>query len=138
MVTKGLNPKPTKIIELTISIMTLIAAVAAIVVSLYVRTTVIITQDAVDGLILRVDQMDESIKRDQLAVTYPTNNAVVEIIDLVQGITPYEDMNHYIVITPVDSGVDFIQEGPVNVIEGGSWHGIARFGTAGGGVGLGT
>jgi hypothetical protein len=77
------------------------------------------------------------VEADQFRITYPANGGIVELTDIVRGITPYSNRNHYIVVTPIESGDDWIQDGPVKISTGDVWTGRARFGTAAVGAGKG-
>ena len=64
-------------------------------------------------------------------ITYPADGAIVNMHEKVQGKTPYIELNHYIVVTPIANGTDYIQDGPANVTSNGRFVGTAAFGTMG-------
>lgn len=68
-------------------------------------------------------------------ITNPSYGDSVDLFDLIQGKTPFMGMNHYIVVTPLKTGGDFIQDVPAKVSSDGSWIGRAKLGTAEVGVG---
>lgn len=82
-----------------------------------------------------VERVEEQTMRSQFKISYPLNGNIVDLTDLVRGNTPYFDRNHYIVVTPLETGDDWIQEGIIKVYTGGIWIGRARFGTATAGPG---
>lgn len=71
----------------------------------------------------------------RLMITSRQNGDTVLLTETVRGITPFRDLYHYVVVTPVKTGTGVIQPGPVAVGAGGSWTGIAKFGDANLGVG---
>jgi hypothetical protein len=73
----------------------------------------------------------------QFRITYPANGGIVDSTDIVRGITPYPNSNHYIVVTPIKGGGDWVQEGPMKISTGNVWIGRAIFGAAAVGAGEG-
>lgn len=73
---------------------------------------------------------------DHIVITSLTNGAEVEFDDRILGTTPFPELNHYIVVTPVRVGTAFVQDNPasVNRVDG-TFSGTARFGGAEVGVG---
>lgn len=122
--------------ETIVPILNLIVAIIAVIVAIVINMAVTSTRNVVDGVSNRVDQVRENIKAEKFTITYPSDNSTVEMTGLIRGFTPYEDKNHYLVITPTASGEDWIQDGPVKVFTGGTWSGRAQFGTANVGQGL--
>lgn len=82
----------------------------------------------------RVELVEKRILAGQFTVTTPVNGATVEMIDFIRGNTPLSGMNHYIVVTPLKTGDDWVQEKRATV-SGGIWSGRAKFGTAAVGAG---
>lgn len=86
-----------------------------------------------------VRDMGERVEKYALArefiITTPTEGASVPITDLIRGKTPFPEMNHYVVVTPIGTGDDWVQDNPVKVFAGGTWTGLARFGTSDVGAG---
>ena len=82
---------------------------------------------------------EETIRKfteaEQFVITYPSSGDVVDLTDMVQGITPYSKRNHYIVVTPIEIGGDLIQDSPVKISAGNVWTVPVRFGTPAVGAG---
>lgn len=69
-----------------------------------------------------------------LKINYPNNDSFVELTDIINGNTPFygiDSRNHYIIVTPLTTGDDFVQDGLVNISLDGSWSGYSKFGNAG-------
>lgn len=115
-----------------IEIWHLIVAILALLVAIYVggRRTVIVIQSNIAEVGNRVKAVEKTILANQFTITDPDDNATVDLTDLVRGKTPFSKMNHYIVITPLKTGDDWVEDGPVKVYTGGLWTGRAQFGTA--------
>lgn len=63
-----------------------------------------------------------------LRITEPAEKAEVTISEVIRGVTPYEKVNHYVIVTPMNVPNDrWVQEGPVKVSDG-RWIGHAQFG----------
>ncbi len=77
-----------------------------------------------------IEAVEDRSERSQLRLVYPINGSTVELTDWVRGSTPYSERNHYIVVTPVETGDDWVQDIPVKVSTGGVLTGRASFGTA--------
>lgn len=73
----------------------------------------------------------------QFKITYPANGGIVDLTDMVRGVTPYSKKNHYIVVTSIETGGDWVQDGPMKISIGDAWTGRAIFGTASVGAGEG-
>ncbi len=72
----------------------------------------------------------------QIVITSPTDGAEVAFDDKILGTTPFPEMNHYIVVTPVKIGTAFVQDNPASANRvRGTFSGTARFGGAEVGVG---
>lgn len=82
-----------------------------------------------------VERVEKSIMEQQFRITKPADGDSVNLVDVVRGETPFAGLNHYIVVTPIKAGVDFVQSGPVPVHAGGFWSGQAAFGSAAIGIG---
>ena len=82
-----------------------------------------------------IKRVEEQIARPQFRVTYPLDGDFVEMNDLVKGWTPYSNKMIYIVITPIQTGDDFIQDTNAKIDAGGFWIARAIFGTAAVGTG---
>lgn len=119
-------------------LMTLIIVIAAIL-SVYIAYVGLSEQIGTVGM--TASSTEETIKKfteaNQFRITYPANGGIVELTDIVRGITPYSNRNHYIVVTPIETGDDWVQDGPVKISTGDVWTGRARFGTAAVGAGKG-
>src|SRR4030042_5711977 len=62
-----------------------------------------------------IERIEDLTVMNQFLITNPKNGADVELTDIIQGRTPYLNKNHYIVVTPIKTGDDFVQDGPVKV-----------------------
>jgi hypothetical protein len=82
-----------------------------------------------------IERVGEQILAKEFRITFPSDGDSVGLNSLIRGETPYLDMNHYIMVTPVKTGTDFIEGEPVKIYSGGSWTGTAKFGEAGAGGG---
>ena len=71
---------------------------------------------------------------EQITISFPTNGADVSLDEKVNGTTAFNDLNHYIVVTPLRAGTPFVQTQPASVSNG-TFIGSARFGSANVGVG---
>jgi hypothetical protein len=80
----------------------------------------------VERAVQRVERRAEQV---QLRVTYPYPGQPVGAAEIARGVTPYRDRNHAVVVTPVETGDNWVQEGPVTLDTTGAWMGHARFGT---------
>lgn len=120
-----------------IEIWHLILVVLALLVAIYFgfKRTVIVMQSNIAEVGSRVEAVEKTILSNQFVITDPVDNAIVEVTGLVRGKTPFPNMNHYVVVTPLKTGDDWVQDGPVKVYTGGLWTGLARFGTAATGAG---
>jgi len=82
-----------------------------------------------------IERVEEKIERSQFRVNYPMDGGVVEMTDVVKGWSPHYNKIIYVVITPVETGDDFIQGNPAIIYTGGFWTSRAIFGTAAVGAG---
>ncbi len=71
---------------------------------------------------------------EQPAIIVPASGAEVSFDDKVSGTTPFTNLNHYIVVTPLRVGTPYVQDQPASVTNG-TFSGRARFGGAAVGVG---
>lgn len=119
--------------QLLVGILALIVSVVAVIVALTkkIETVQVAVRDVGDS----VERLERNVLAQQFVVTSPVDGASVDLTELVRGRTPFPEMNHYIVVTPVAIGDDWVQDGPVKGFAGASWGGRARFGTAGAGAG---
>lgn len=73
---------------------------------------------------------------EKIVITSPTAGADVDFDDRILGKTPFPELNHYIVVTPVRVGTAFVQDQPASVNRAdGTFSGTARFGGVEVGVG---
>lgn len=115
-----------------------ILAILAILVTIWVSQTVTevrIVRVVLEGVDARVEQVENRMLQADFRIMYPQYGATVDATDIVKGHTPYGDMNHYVVISPLQTGDDWLQDSPVKVFSGGTWTARARFGTAAEGAG---
>lgn len=91
---------------------------------------------AYPSVLNKVDSVEEAVRLGQFIITTPQNGTSVSATDIVIGTTPYSpELKHYLVVTPLDIGEDFVQDKPVTVYPGGLWTGVARFGAGDVGIG---
>jgi hypothetical protein len=88
----------------------------------------------VDAKLSRQITVRRTKPTEQLAITVPANGAEVSLDDRVEGKTPFTDLTHYVVITPLRVGTQYVQDQPASVTNG-SFSGRAKFGGASVGVG---
>jgi hypothetical protein len=62
------------------------------------------------------------------AIIQPQEGALVEAGDTVQFVSPYGDLNHYVIVTPLQSPTRWVVDGPLRASAGEQQHGNARFG----------
>ena len=82
----------------------------------------------------RTRDIETQIAKRNFKITSPSNGDSVDIAELIQGETPFRGMHHYVIVTPVKIGTDFVEE-EAKVSPGGLWSGNAVFGTAAVGAG---
>lgn len=82
-----------------------------------------------------VTRVEELASSSRFRVTYPLEGGSVGSTAPVRGTTPYRDRNHYVVVTPMETGDNWVEEERAAVSSDGVWTGRARFGTAAVGVG---
>jgi hypothetical protein len=70
----------------------------------------------------------------QLHVAQPEEDALVGPYELAAGKTPYGDRSHYLLVTPIETGKQYLQ-GPMLVAQDGTWSGVAVFGDGKAGCG---
>lgn len=67
-------------------------------------------------------------------ITKPVKGGKVILTDLIRGMTPCPGMDHYIVVTPLEDGVNWVQNKPASVEADGSFNGEAQFGEGSNGI----
>jgi hypothetical protein len=60
---------------------------------------------------------------------------VVGMRGAIYGQSPYPHRNNYVVVSPIKTGDNFVQSGPLNVGLDGSWSSSATYGSAAVGTG---
>jgi hypothetical protein len=89
----------------------------------------------VGGDVRRVEaQVLNAAMASQFLVTHPSDDSVVSLTEIARGVTPYAGLHHYVVVTPLNDGGDWIQSGPVTVVNG-IWVSRATFGSTNAGIG---
>jgi hypothetical protein len=78
--------------------------------------------------------VEKQILRKDFKITSPLNGDRVDKNEFIQGETPFLGMHHYVIVTPVKIGTDWVQE-EAKVSFGGLWSGKAILGAAAVGVG---
>ena len=66
--------------------------------------------------------------RSSFAIIQPREGAVVEVGDTVQFVSPHSDLNHYVIVTPLQAPTRWVVDGPLRVSAGELQHGNTRFG----------
>jgi hypothetical protein len=61
-------------------------------------------------------------------IVQPQEGTLVEAGATVQFVSPYGDLNHYVIVTPLQSPTRWVVDGPLRVSAGEQQHGNARFG----------
>jgi len=64
----------------------------------------------------------------QLKIIEPKAGSLVDIGDTVLFVSPYSNLNHYVIVTPLRSPTRWVVDGPLRVEAGVQQHGKARFG----------
>jgi len=82
-----------------------------------------------------VKRVEEEVLSRRFVITTPVEGVTVDFTDIVSGVTPFPNKNNYIVVTPLKTGDDWVQDGPVKISGDGLWTGRAQFGTGEAGVG---
>lgn len=114
-----------------IGVLLMILQVLVALLALRISRITIVVKGEVQKVSARVERVENRMLQADFKITYPQDGATVDATDIVKGHTPYGDMNHYVVITPLQTGDDWVQDSPVKVFSGGTWTVRARFGTAG-------
>jgi len=74
-------------------------------------------------------EAEKRVVINRLKITYPLPDNIVGTTDMIRGYTPYAHKNHYLVVMPLETGDEWVQEGPLKIYEG-AWAGRVKFGTA--------
>jgi hypothetical protein len=131
-----MKKRPTINWQLIVSILSLITALTIGILGLILSKKVGTVQSGVSDIGSSVQRVERGVLANKFTITYPTNGADVTFDDKVLGNTPFPNMNHYIVVTPVKTGTPYVQDRPALVNSGeGTFSGQARFGGAEVGVG---
>lgn len=86
-------------------------------------------------LMKSVGRVEKGVMARQFRITAPIDGAAAGLTESIRGETPFSEMTHYIVVTPVKTGDNWVQPGPVQVSASGLWIGRATFGEAAVGAG---
>jgi len=121
-------------IRFWVPITALIVAIVGAFSPLLIKKPVVVVKPVVTD----VGGGGESVKNNslerQFKITSPSYGDSVGMNESIQGETRYVGMHHYVMVTPVKIGKDWIQE-DAKVSPGGLWSGSAVFGTVAVGVG---
>lgn len=79
-------------------------------------------------------QVDSLRASRQPVITSPAADGKVDLKTMVAGTTPLFGMNHYIVVTPFENAVNWVQDEPASVEADGSFRGEAQFGQGDNGI----
>lgn len=77
----------------------------------------------------RVASVETNVLAERFVIISPSDGASVQLTDMVRVKTPFAQMNHYLVITPLKTGDDWVQDNPTKADSAGTWVGSAKFGT---------
>jgi hypothetical protein len=83
----------------------------------------------------RVENVQKNSLSNQLIVISPSEGERVDATAIVRGKTPYLERNHYIVVTPIKTNEDWVQQNVIKPDPTGAWVGRAEFGTGDVGIG---
>jgi hypothetical protein len=97
-----------------------------------VQTKLTETQKDVRSVGSQIERLKAS---NQSVITSPINGGKVAFRAAIEGTTPFIGKKHYVVVTPVENGIDWVQVKPVSVSADGSFTGEAQFGEETNGVG---
>lgn len=78
----------------------------------------------------QVQKVENEVLAQKVVITFPTEGSTVHLTDLVRGRTPFLDKDTYVLITPMQTGVTFVQDGPVKADRDGSWATEVRLAAA--------
>lgn len=82
-----------------------------------------------------VESVETHILAGRFIIISPSDGAIVDLTDIVRIKTPFSQLNHYLIITPLKTGDDWVQDNPPKPDVAGSWVGTARFGSGDAGAG---
>jgi len=77
-----------------------------------------------------VDDIRKDIKKNLLIITQPRDHDLVDNNEVIRGSTPYLRKVHYLVVTPLATGDDWVQYPAVTIDNTGVWAGQAVFGSS--------
>lgn len=120
---------------ITLAIVGTIVSISIAIFFNLLRERISNVQSGVEEVGSRVERVQKSIQARQFKITFPADGATVERTSLIRGETPFPELNHYVVVTPVKTMDNWVQPGPMNVSATGLWSGSATFGTAAVGAG---
>lgn len=126
--------------EFIVAVLGLFIGICSLLVMIYfgiksIKSKFIVIQSNIAEVGDRVKAVEKAVLAVQFTITNPVNEAAVSMTELVRGKTPFSKMNHYIVVTPLKTGGDLVQDRPVKISTAGSWSGRARFAAADVGAG---
>ncbi|HEY2170372.1 MAG TPA: hypothetical protein VGJ30_12150 [Candidatus Angelobacter sp.] len=84
---------------------------------------------------VQIQSVERKVEAQGFTLTSPVEGSSVNLTDIVRGKTPFPAQNTYLVITPLETGDDYVQDGPIKINSGGLWTAHGRFGTGEVGVG---
>jgi hypothetical protein len=119
-------------------VLMIILTILGILVTIWVSQIVPVVKTVravLQGVDARVGQVEKRMLQADFKITYPQDGATVDATGIVKGHTPYGDMKHYLVVTPLKVGDDWVEDGPLKVVSGGAFTGRAKFGEAEAGAG---
>ncbi len=77
----------------------------------------------------QIQTVQNELLAKRLVITSPSDGSQVQVSEVIKGRTPFLDKNTYLVVTPLETGDDLTQDGPIKIDKAGHWTAHARFGT---------
>ena len=63
-----------------------------------------------------------------IIIIAPKTGSLVDVSDTVEFVSPYDNLNHYVIVTPLSSATRWVVDGPLRAEAGVQQYGNARFG----------
>lgn len=92
------------------------------------------TKDRVEKARDEIAEVQEKVLQSHFKILQPRDGAEVEFRELIRGITPFLDMNNYIIVTPIGRDA-FVESDSLKIGPGGEFSGFAKIGHADAGGG---
>lgn len=111
--------------------LSLVRLIVSILAFLLTILTLTISYKSLSGRAVRVEK---ELLANRFSIFDPVDGATVPLERVIRGKTPFTDLNYFILVTPLKTRDDFVQD-RVSVSSSGLWTGTAKFGSAGVGSG---